>query len=229
MAYYVIATVKSWNIRNAQKLIENNTDDTFDLITDKEQLNSEYLEISKPEYIFFPHWSWIIPKDIYTKYDCVVFHMTDLPFGRGGSPLQNLIERGIYDTKISAIKVCEGLDTGPVYFKEPVNISKGNADEILSNISDIVFQRMIPRFLHTGLTPVEQSGSVVTFRRRTPEQSELQLDATLREVYDHIRMLDGEGYPPAFIRYGNKKIYFSNAGFNDGELTAKVKIEVDQQ
>jgi len=28
--------------------------------------------------------------------------MTDLPFGRGGSPFQNLIARGIYDTKIIA-------------------------------------------------------------------------------------------------------------------------------
>jgi len=43
--------------------------------------------------------------------------MTDLPFGRGGSPLQNLIERGIKKTKISAIKVDGGIDTGDIFFK----------------------------------------------------------------------------------------------------------------
>ena len=30
--------------------------------------------------------------------------MTDLPYGRGGSPLQNLIIRGFESTKISAIE-----------------------------------------------------------------------------------------------------------------------------
>ena len=40
--------------------------------------------------------------------------MTDLPYGRGGSPLQNLIVRGHKETKISAIKVVKELDAGPV-------------------------------------------------------------------------------------------------------------------
>jgi len=44
--------------------------------------------------------------------------MTDLPFGRGGSPLQNLIVRGFTHTKLSALRVEKGLDTGDIYLKE---------------------------------------------------------------------------------------------------------------
>ena len=44
--------------------------------------------------------------------------MTDLPFGRGGSPLQNLIVRGFEETMTSAIKVTKGIDTGDIYLKE---------------------------------------------------------------------------------------------------------------
>lgn len=42
-----------------------------------------------PSYIFFPHWSWKIPAEIYERFECVIFHMTDV-FGRGKSA-QNLI------------------------------------------------------------------------------------------------------------------------------------------
>ena len=68
-----------------------------------ENLVSELLEKINPDWIFFPHWSWIIPKSIYEKYTCVIFHMTDVPYGRGGSPLQNLIIKGHKSTLLSAI------------------------------------------------------------------------------------------------------------------------------
>lgn len=223
----VIATTKSWNINNAEAfrrahqevnvtVIDNESDLTFDLLS----------EIS-PQYVFFPHWSWIIPKDIYENYNCIVFHMTDLPFGRGGSPLQNLIERGVYDTKISAIKVSAGLDTGPIYCKEPIDLSEGNADEILSRISEIVFKKMIPRFLNEELIPVEQAGTVVSFKRRTPEQSEIPDGLLQRQIYDYIRMLDGEGYPPAYIRYKGGRFIFTNAKYENGVTTASVRFVED--
>jgi methionyl-tRNA formyltransferase len=68
-----------------------------------------------PRYVFFAHWSWKIPRAVYEAHECVIFHMTDVPFGRGGSPLQNLISRGIYETKLSALRCVEEMDAGPVY------------------------------------------------------------------------------------------------------------------
>ena len=51
-----------------------------------------------------------IPTEIFTSFECIVFHMTDLPYGRGGSPLQNLIVRGHKKTKVSALKVVKEVD-----------------------------------------------------------------------------------------------------------------------
>ena len=51
--------------------------------------------------------------------------MTDVPFGRGGSPLQNLISRGIYETKISAFRCVAEMDAGPVYPKRPFSLAEG--------------------------------------------------------------------------------------------------------
>lgn len=60
----------------------------------------------------------MIPKEVYRNFQRTVIHMTDLPFGRRGSPLQDLISRRIYETTISAIKVAEGIDAGDIYCKD---------------------------------------------------------------------------------------------------------------
>ena len=60
----------------------------------------------------------MIPSKIYQKFETIIFHMTDVPFGRGGSPLQNLIIRGYKISKLSAIKCTKKIDGGPVYLKK---------------------------------------------------------------------------------------------------------------
>lgn len=83
---YVIATSRAWN-EVLVKYLEEKTARNFHLITQKEDLTLDVLKKINPRYIFFPHWSHIIPTEIYEALDCVIFHMTDLPYGRGGSPL----------------------------------------------------------------------------------------------------------------------------------------------
>lgn len=224
MAQYVIATVKSWNIDNCNRLMSRFPDDKFYVITEKEDLTAQKLRELNPRYVFLPHWSWIIPEEIYNSFECVVFHMTDLPFGRGGSPLQNLIVRGIYDTKVSAIRVEKGVDTGAIYLKKPVDISVGNVDDILSKVSEIVFGEMIPEFIAGNLVARKQEGEVVTFKRRTPEQSEIPESLTVRQIYDYIRMLDGEGYPAAYKDMGDARIYFRNARMEGDKVYAETEI-----
>lgn len=221
----IIATIKSWNINLAEQL-KNNTRDEHDviIISNRNDLTVECIIDFDPDYIFFPHWSHIIPAEIYEKYKCVVFHMTDLPYGRGGSPLQNLIVRGHKETKISALAVTKGLDEGPIYFKENLSLD-GSADEIFRRASQIIFEKMIPRFLNENIEAVPQVGETVIFKRRKPAESELQENFSLDQIYDYIRMLDAEGYPNAFLNFGNYKLQFTNASYDGTELRANVVIK----
>ena len=208
----IIATTKSWNVENTLKLRGGYSDEyEILLITDNADLNYKTISEFNPKYIFFPHWSWIIPDEIYNNYECVVFHITDLPYGRGGSPLQNLIVRKIYTTKISALKVEKDLDAGKIYLKNDFYIGLGSAEEIFINASSIIFSEMIPFILDNNPRPQEQKGKPVFFKRRKPEESDMvQMDyLTLQEMYDFIRMWDAEGYPKSFIKLGKYKIEFS--------------------
>tara|TARA_B100000676_G_C17950435_1_gene771734 strand:+ start:394 stop:861 length:468 start_codon:yes stop_codon:yes gene_type:complete len=148
--------------------------------------------------------------------------MTDLPYGRGGSPLQNLIVRGKEKTVISAIRCVERMDAGPVYTKKPLSLM-GSATEIFLRM-DRVIEDMIVEILETNPDPAPQKGETVVFNRRKPEDGNWRDAKTLNEVYDYIRMLDAEGYPPAYVYIGEYKLEFSGANKEGNSILAKVKI-----
>jgi len=202
--------------------------DNCHYVRGKEELTLELLSRVTPKYVFFPHWSYIIPREIFENYNCVIFHMTDLPFGRGGSPLQNLIVRQIYKTKISALKCTSELDGGPIYMKRDFDISSGSAQALYKQAGEIVSQ-MIDEIIRDNPSPVEQEGVPTEFRRRTKDESDMSSVKTVRELYDFIRMLDADGYPKAFLNFNGIRYEFSNAVLQNGKLTASVTIGGDHE
>jgi len=194
----------------------------------KNKLDLTYANLSQynPEYVFFPHWSYIINKEIYESFNCIIFHMTDLPFGRGGSPLQNLLERNIYKTKISAIKCTHGLDTGDIYLQRDFDISFGNAENIYLRAAEIISE-MIDKIIMTNPEPKPQSGMVVSFKRRNASQSNIFSLNDLESVYNYIRMLDAPGYPRAFIKTNSIKYEFFDVEKINNTLQAQVEIKME--
>lgn len=112
--------------------------------------------------------------------------MTDLPYGRGGAPLQNLIIRGHKNTKITAFRVEKVLDAGPIYLKYDLNLSE-TARDIFKRASIVMFE-MISHLVNNN--PTKQIGEAVEFKRRTPEMSDISDLTELSKIYDYIRMVD---------------------------------------
>lgn len=175
-----------------------------------------------PRFVFFPHWSSKIPASIYEGFECVIFHMTDLPFGRGGSPLQNLVVRGISETQLTALRCVAELDAGPIYMKRPLSLL-GTAEEILLRASKLTGE-MIERIVLEQPTPQPQAGEPTAFRRRSPQDGNLAELGELEKAFDYIRMLDADGYPPAFLETKHFKLEFSRASLRPDSIIADVKI-----
>lgn len=194
------------------------------IITDKHDLNYGVLQKINPSYVFFMHWSYIIPKEIYSNYECVIFHMTDLPFGRGGSPLQNLIARGITQTKISALRCIKELDAGDIYLKKELSLI-GTAQEIYLQANKIIVS-MIQEILKTQIKPCPQQGDVTLFQRRKAKDGDLSSLGDLKAVFDYIRMLDADGYPRAYVETEKLIFEFDRASLKEGEVLADVRIRV---
>lgn len=218
---YIVAGTKPWNRRAFDRDLSR-LPGTWVYVEGRDELDPELIRRLNPRFIFFLHWSWIVPNEIVSDYECVLFHMTDVPFGRGGSPLQNLIARGLQKTIVSAMRMTDEIDAGPVYLKEPVSL-EGSAEDIYVKVTDMSV-RMIERIIAECPEPVQQEGEVVMFERRKPADSELKGLRGLRHVYDAIRMVDAEGYPKAYIEVDGLKFEFTRATLYDDRVTADVVI-----
>jgi len=219
---YLVAGYKPWNHRIFDEVISKYPG-RWHFIGDPEQLSLNAVRVLNPRYIFFLHWSWKVPNEIVKEYECVCFHMTDVPYGRGGSPLQNIILKGHKHTKITALRMTEKMDAGPVYLKDDLCVESGSAEEIYIRAT-YKSADMIERIISQDLKPVPQRGEATVFKRRRPEDSEIPRLHTLHQLYDFIRMLDAEGYPRAFFYYNGFRYELSRATLYDGRIEANVII-----
>ena len=193
----LILSNRPWNSGIADRLARR-MGQRVETLSCPEQVTTDAISEINPKWIFVPHWSHLIPKSIWGSWPTVIFHMTDLPYGRGGSPLQNLIQQGHVTTMITALHCGEGLDAGDVYLKEPLDLH-GSAEEIFLR-ADALIETMIERIVleQPKATPQEAICAVQTSQ---PFREHLSLckEGSLTDWYDQIRMLDATGYPHAFL------------------------------
>jgi methionyl-tRNA formyltransferase len=214
---YVVAATKPWNVAAFSRRVPG-LPGTWHFIGRPEELTAARIADLSPRYLFLPHWSWRVPNEILDRVESVCFHMTDVPYGRGGSPLQNLIVRGHKSTMLTALRMVEELDAGPIYLKRPLSL-EGRAEDIFLRAAELTYD-LIAEIIAKEPIPVPQVGEPVVFRRRSPEQSRLPQDVPIAGLYDFIRMLDAPTYPKAFSELGDVRLEFDNA-----RLTAPDVIE----
>jgi methionyl-tRNA formyltransferase len=218
---YLVAASRPWNRRVFDDTLVSYPG-TWRFISDRDELSPAEVAEFRPDYIFFLHWSWKVPAEIIRSHECVCFHMTDVPYGRGGSPLQNLIVRGHSHTKLTALRMVEEFDAGPVYLKEDLCLA-GSAEEVFVRASRLSAQ-MIRTIIEMQPQPTEQMGEATVFRRRTPGQSRIPTLDSISELFDFIRMLDAEGYPRAFLDHEGFRFEFSRASVRADHVVADVVI-----
>lgn len=127
-------------------------------------------------YVFFLNWSLYVPQQVTSAERCVNFHCTDLPYGRGGHPIEHLLLEGHNQTVITAHRMTGETDAGPVYAKSgkvwigPVGGRNQSKDEILARFIKPTAELM--RFvveLEPGATP-QAEPACPPWRRLTPEE-----------------------------------------------------------
>lgn len=200
-----IACSKSWFLDFQKKSIKN-----FFLIKNNKELNHKFLKKNKIKYIFFPHWSYKIPKIIYENFECIIFHTGNLPNHRGGSPIQNLIIRGFKHSYVNALKAEKRLDAGPIYIRKKISLA-GSLDEIFFRISKKILI-MIKYIVRKKPKPKNQSGRITFFKRIDQNNSMIDTKiSSIEKLYDKIRMLDGKNYPNANFNINNFNLSFKKA------------------
>ena len=149
--------------------------------------------------------------------------MTKLPYGRGGSPLQNLIIRGHKHTYLSVFQTSTSFDSGDLYLQKKMSL-KGSALQILTRCSNLCF-KIIKNFENKKIYPKPQKGKIVNFKRISNSSSQINFNLSLNSIYDNIRMLDAPIYNKASFKIKNKVIEFKDSKLINNKIYAKVIIK----
>jgi len=203
----------------------------FDMLTKKfnmimvntpQLLTKKLVDTLKPKILFFPNWSWKVPKEIVDNYCCICFHQGDLPRGRGGSPIQNHIVRGIHHINTTAYIMNDRIDAGPILCKEPLSL-EGSLNDIFKRIVSANY-KLTCKIIENNIKAIPQDDNEATYYdRRKPEDSLIDMDKPIEYLYDFIRML-ADPYPNAYINVGNKCILFKSAKMVDNKITVEGEI-----
>ena len=217
MINYLVISKKKWDTNNFKTL--NKSFKFLNKLDNKKIINFS------PKIIFFIHWSKIITKKIYNNYLCIQFHSSNLPNGRGGSPIQNQILLGTKKTKLTAFKVSNNLDAGPICLKKNLSL-KGSAEDIFKRM-ELTSIKMINKILKTKkLKFNKQLGRPTFFKRRKNSESRIKFDKSnsVKKLYDFLRMLDAPDYPKAFIELNKFRFTFQNIKMKKKLIYASIKI-----
>jgi methionyl-tRNA formyltransferase len=136
----------------------------------------------------------------------LVIHESDLPKGRGWSPLVWQVLEGRTRIPVTLLDAADKVDSGKIWQQRFVELDGTElADEINRRVSDakIALMDWALDNIETA-EPREQSGEPSYYPRRTPADSEIDPASTFADAFDLLRIADENRYP-AFIRFRGKR------------------------
>ena len=163
------------------------------------------IDINNGDIAFYLSFERIVNKKVFKKNkNNIVVHESALPKGKGMSPVTWQILEGKDKIPITLFEMEEKLDSGNIYLQDTMNF---NGTELINEIrakqAEYTFklcQKFLenyPDILHLGKM---QSGQESFYKRRTPENSELDINKTIAEQFNLLRTTDNNKYP-AFFKY----------------------------
>jgi len=181
------------------------------------RLNNKYIfKISKNpnniknQNIVFPlSYTRILPESFLQKNELVLIaHPSKLPKDKGFAPLQYQILRNKNKVYISLIKAAKAVDAGPIYLQNSFVLNGTELSDEIRNIQGIQFLNIIKKFLikYPKVKSKKQIGKGNFNKRRYPKDSQLDINKTIKQQFNHLRINDNELYPSFFYYKGQKYI-----------------------
>jgi len=150
----------------------------------------------------------IVPADIRcrNKHNLVV-HESDLPRGKGWSPLTWQILQGKNKITVTLFEAADKVDAGDIHATRTIEFDGTElVDELRAKQWDAT-EALISGFLKDpDMKPRPQSGEEGFYERRSAKDSELGTSKTLAELFDVLRVVDNERYPAFFTHKGRSYI-----------------------
>lgn len=135
----------------------------------------------------------------------IVVHASDLPLGRGWSPLTWQVEGGKNRIPITLFEAAPECDAGDYYIKDYIQLDGTELiDEIRRKQAEKTIE-LIRRYLSGyPCEAMPQRGKITHYRKRKQGDNELNINKSIKSQFNKMRIADNVRYPLNF-RYKNKK------------------------
>ncbi len=201
----VLTSRQSWFVLHAKKFVSYLKENGFDakLFFSHKKISSKY------EVVFIlSYFNKIEMKYLGRHKHNLVVHASGLPRGKGWAPLFWQILEGKNKIPIVLFEANETIDGGIIYLKDNMIF---NGDELYEEIRAKQAEKtkqLCGRFLevYPSLRKYVQKGKSTFYRRRTPQDSNLDINKSLKSQINLLRIVDNHNFPAFFEYKGHKYI-----------------------
>jgi methionyl-tRNA formyltransferase len=167
---------------------------------------------NKYDLVFILNCTKILKKQNLSKNLNLVVHSSKLPKDKGFAPMQNQILRGSNKINFTLFEAIEKVDSGDIFFRSKAKVKGYELNEELREIQALSTLKLIKKFLtkYPNINKSKQKGFASFNKKRRKEDSKLNINKSIKQQFNLLRICDNEKYP-AYFKYKNKtfiiKIY----------------------
>ncbi|MCK4823394.1 methionyl-tRNA formyltransferase [bacterium] len=167
--------------------------------------------IPEGDFVFYLGCGQLVPPTILARNrHNLVVHESALPKGKGWSPLTWQILEGKHEIPITLFEAVEKVDDGIIYLS---GLMKFQGTELVDELRKVQAEtsiqmclRFVEEYPDIVVNGIVQSGESTYYPRRGPEDSRLDVDKSLREQFNMLRVVDNDRYP-AFFEMAGKRYF----------------------
>lgn len=202
----LVDNINSWIIPYAKELsdqLENKGHEAYLIHSHDKVKEGDILFLLSCEQIF---------KELHLNKHNLVVHESDLPEGKGWSPLTWQILEEKNNIPVTLFEASENVDAGNIYAKEYIHLEGHELLDEIKHQQGLKTNKLIVDFVdrYPNVEGFPQRGKSTYYPKRASKDSELEIDKNIREQFNLLRVCDNERYPAYFEFNGNKyliKIY----------------------
>jgi methionyl-tRNA formyltransferase len=198
-----------------------------------EQAQAE-LAAFEPDLLVVAAYGLILPQAVLDipRFGCLNVHASVLPRWRGAAPIQAAILAGDGKTGVSLMAMTAGLDCGPVFHIEELDIgpreTAGELHDRLATLGGKMLVAHLDAILGGDLEPVPQDEALATYAPKIDKQdARIDWALTADEVARRIRAYNP--FPGAFCFSGETRIKIWRAAAIAGSGAPGAVLQSDRE
>ena len=198
----LVDNINSWYIKYAKQLVHEQKKNGHNAV-----LLNRHEDIEQGDILCLLACKKKFKKLHLNRYNLVV-HESDLPQGKGWSPLTWQVLEGKNKIPVTLFEAGQKVDSGKIYAQDFILLEGHELIDEIREKQGIITNNLILNFVN-GLPKVKsykQVGQETYYPKRTPKNSELNINKSILEQFNLLRVVDNERYPSFFYKDGIKYV-----------------------